>query len=35
MSVLENSLPWLVGFNEAVNVSLNIREKFNEKGSYS
>ena len=35
MSVLENSLSWLDGFNEAVNDSLNIREKLTEKDDYS
>ena len=34
MSVLENSLSWLVGFNEAVNDFLKIREKLSKKDNY-
>ena len=35
ISVLENALSWFVGFNEAVNDSLNIREKLTKKDNYS
>ena len=35
MSVLKNSLFWLVGFNEGVNDSLNIREKLTKNYNYS
>ena len=36
MSVLENSLFWLIGLNDAkVNDSLKIREKLTKKDNYS